>query len=277
MVSAIKEPILSYLVNSFISMKIKLSRPVVFMDLETTGLSLTQDRIVEIAMLKVNPDGTKVKKRKLINPEKPIPPEVTAIHGISDEMVKDAPIFKVAANEIKQFMDGSDLAGYNSNKFDWPLLMEEFLRCGLDFDITDRKLLDVQRIYHVMEPRNLSAAYKFYCDQILENAHSAEADVNATWEVFEAQIQKYDQLGDTIESVLQQIGEDEIIDFARRFIMENGKEVFNFGKHKGKVVEDVLKNEPSYYDWMMKSDFAMHTKQKLTEILNRAILKHRSN
>jgi len=251
--------------------------PVVFMDLETTGLSLTQDRIVEIAMLKVNPDGSQVKKRKLINPEKPIPPEVTAIHGISDEMVKDAPIFKVAANEIKQFMDGCDLAGYNSNKFDWPLLMEEFLRCGLDFEITDRKLLDVQRIYHVMEPRNLSAAYKFYCDQTLENAHSAEADVNATWEVFEAQIQKYDQLGNTIESVLQQIGEDEIIDFARRFVMENGKAVFNFGKHKGKVVEDVLKNEPSYYDWMMKSDFAMHTKQKLTEILNRAILKHRSN
>ena len=258
-------------------MKIRLIMPVVFMDLETTGLSLTQDRIVEIAMLKVNPDGSQVKKRKLINPEKPIPPEVTAIHGISDEMVKDAPIFKVAANEIKQFMDGCDLAGYNSNKFDWPLLMEEFLRCGLDFEITDRKLLDVQRIYHVMEPRNLSAAYKFYCDQTLENAHSAEADVNATWEVFEAQIQKYDQLGNTIESVLQQIGEDEIIDFARRFVMENGKAVFNFGKHKGKVVEDVLKNEPSYYDWMMKSDFAMHTKQKLTEILNRAILKHRSN
>jgi DNA polymerase-3 subunit epsilon len=258
-------------------MKIRLNKPVVFMDLETTGLSLTQDRIVEIAMLKVNPDGTQVKKRKLINPEKPIPPEVTAIHGISDEMVKDAPIFKVAANEIKQFMDGADLGGYNSNKFDWPLLMEEFLRCGLDFDISNRKLLDVQKIYHVMEPRNLSAAYKFYCDQTLENAHSAEADVNATWEVFEAQIQKYDQLGNTIESVLQQIGEDEIIDFARRFIMENGKEVFNFGKHKGKVVEDVLRNEPSYYDWMMKSDFAMHTKQKLTEILNRAILKHRAN
>ena len=258
-------------------MKIRLNKPVVFMDLETTGLSLTQDRIVEIAMLKVNPDGTQVKKRKLINPEKPIPPEVTAIHGISDEMVKDAPIFRVAANEIKQFMDGADLGGYNSNKFDWPLLMEEFLRCGLEFDISDRKLLDVQKIYHVMEPRNLSAAYKFYCDQTLENAHSAEADVNATWEVFEAQIQKYDQLGDTIESVLQQIGEDEIIDFARRFVMENGKPVFNFGKHKGKVVEDVLKNEPSYYDWMMKSDFAMHTKQKLTEILNKAILKHRAN
>ena len=247
------------------------------MDLETTGLSLTQDRIVEIAMLKVNPDGTQVKKRKLINPEKPIPPEVTAIHGISDEMVKDAPIFRVAANEIKQFMDGADLGGYNSNKFDWPLLMEEFLRCGLDFDITDRKLLDVQKIYHVMEPRNLSAAYKFYCGQTLENAHSAEADVNATWEVFEAQIQKYDQLGSTIESVLQQIGEDEIVDFGRRFVMENGKPIFNFGKHKGKAVEDVLKNEPSYYDWMMKSDFAMHTKQKLTEILNRAILKHRAN
>ena len=258
-------------------MKITLIRPIVFMDLETTGLSLTQDRIVEIAMLKVNPDGSNVKKRKLINPEMPIPPEVTAIHGITNEMVKDAPIFKVAANEIKQFMEGSDLAGYNSNKFDWPLLMEEFLRCGLEFDITGRKMLDVQKIYHVMEPRTLSAAYKFYCDQVLENAHSAESDVNATWEVFEAQIQKYEQLGNTIQSVLQQIGEDEIVDFARRIIIENGKEIFNFGKHKGKVVEDVLKNEPSYYDWMMKNDFAMHTKQKLTEILNRAILKHRGN
>ena len=247
------------------------------MDLETTGLSLTQDRVVEIALLKVNPDGTEVKKRKLINPERPIPAEVTAIHGITDEMVKDAPTFKVAANEIKQFLEGCDLAGYNSNKFDWPLLMEEFLRCGQDFDIKGKKFLDVQKIFHVMEPRNLAAAYKFYCDQTLENAHSAEADVNATWQVFESQIQRYSQLGETIDSILQYIGEDELVDFARRMIMDNGKEVFNFGKHKGRAVEDVLKNEPSYYDWMMKSDFPMHTKQKLTEILNRAILKQRGH
>lgn len=256
-------------------MNVQLNRPVVFLDLETTGLSLTQDRIVEIAMLKVLPDGTSLKKRKLINPEKPIPAEVSAIHGITDEMVKDAPIFRVAANEIRQFMDNSDLAGYNSNKFDWPLLMEEFLRAGLDFDMTGRKLLDVQKIYHMMEPRNLSAAYKFYCDKDLENAHSAEADVNATWEVFTAQLQKYEKLGNSIESVLQVIGEEEIVDFARRFIMENKRETFNFGKHKGKAVEDVLIHEPSYYDWMMKSDFAMHTKQKLTEIFSRTMLKNR--
>ena len=244
-------------------MNIQLSRPIVFLDLETTGLSLTQDRIVEIAMLKVSPDGTSIKKRKLINPEKPIPAEIIAIHGITNEMVKDAPTFKQAAND-------------KSNKFDWPLLMEEFLKAGMEFDILGRKLLDVQKIYHLMEPRNLAAAYKFYCNQLLENAHSAEADVNATWEVFEAQLQKYDKLGNTIESVLQYIGEDEIVDFARRIIIENGKEVFNFGKHKGKRVEDVLKNEPSYYDWMMKSDFAMHTKQKLTEIFNRTLLKQRN-
>ncbi len=258
-------------------MKIRLTKPVVFMDLETTGLSLTQDRIVEIAMLKVNPDGTQLKKRKLINPERPIPAEVTAIHGITDEMVKDAPIFKVAANEIRQFIEGADLAGYNSNKFDWPLLMEEFLRCGQEFDIKGRKLLDVQKIFHVMEPRTLSAAYKFYCDQVLDNAHSADADVSATWEVFEAQLNRYDQLGSSIESVMQVIGEEEIVDFARRMVMENGREIFNFGKHKGKLVEDVLKSEPSYYDWMMKSDFAMHTKMKLTEILNRTILKNRNS
>jgi DNA polymerase-3 subunit epsilon len=257
-------------------MNINLIRPIVFLDLETTGLSLTQDRIVEIAMLKVLPDGTSIKKRKLINPEKPIPEEIIAIHGITNEMVKDAPTFKQSANEIRQFMEGSDLAGYNSNKFDWPLLMEEFLKAGQEFDIVGRKLLDVQKIYHQMEPRNLSAAYKFYCDQVLENAHSAEADVDATWEVFEAQLKKYDRLGNTIESVLQCIGEEEIVDFARRIVLENGKEVFNFGKHKGRKVEDVLKNEPSYYDWMMKSDFAMHTKQKLTEIFNRTLLKQRN-
>ncbi len=255
-------------------MNVQLNRPVVFLDLETTGLSLTQDRIVEIAMLKVMPDGTSQKKRKLINPEKKIPAEVSAIHGITDEMVKDAPLFKVAANEIRQFMDNADLAGYNSNKFDWPLLMEEFLRAGLDFDMTGRKLLDVQKIYHMMEPRTLSAAYKFYCDKELENAHSAEADVNATWEVFKSQLQKYEKLGNTIESVMQFIGEEEIVDFARRIVMENGKETFNFGKHKGKTVEYILMNEPSYYDWMMKSDFAMHTKQKLTEIFSRTMLKN---
>lgn len=254
-------------------MQIILQKPLVFLDLETTGLSFTQDRIVEIAMLKISVDGSRLMKRKLINPEMPIPKEVSEIHGITDDMVKDAPTFKQAANEIRQFLEGSDLGGYNSNKFDWPLLVEEFLRAGLTFETEGRKLVDVQKIYHMMEPRNLSAAYKFYCDKDLENAHSAETDVNATWEVFLAQIDKYSSLGNSVESVLKVIGEEQIVDFARRMVMENGREVFNFGKHKGKLVEDVLRIEPSYYDWMMKNDFALHTKQKLTEIFNRTMLK----
>ncbi|MFN5423705.1 MAG: exonuclease domain-containing protein [bacterium] len=257
-------------------MNFKLLRPIVFLDLETTGLSLSQDRIVEIAMLKVSPDGSNQMKRRLINPERPISPESSEIHGITDEMVKDAPVFKQVANEIKQFMENVDLGGYNSNKFDWPLLAEEFLRAGLEFDLTGRKLLDVQKIYHHMEPRNLSAAYRFYCDKNLENAHSAETDVNATWEVFKAQLSRYEQLGDSLESVLKIVGEEELVDFPRRMIMVNGREVFNFGKHKGRAVEDVLRNEPSYYDWVMKSDFALHTKLKLTEIFNRTMLIQKS-
>lgn len=253
-------------------MKIKLTRPIVFLDLETTGLSLSQDRIVEIALLRVSPDGTSQMKRRLVNPERPISPESSAIHGITDEMIKDAPVFKQVANEIRQFMDNADLGGYNSNKFDWPLLAEEFLRAGLDFDLSGRRMLDVQKIYHYMEPRNLSAAYKFYCDKNLDNAHSAETDISATWEVFQAQLNKYEQLGDSVESVLKIVGEEEIVDFPRRMVMDNGREVFNFGKHKGKAVEDVLKTEPSYYDWVMKSDFALHTKLKLTEIFNRTML-----
>lgn len=253
-------------------MNIELLRPIVFLDLETTGLSLTQDRVVEIAMLKVSANGSRQMKRRLINPEKPIPAEVSAIHGITDEMVKDAPTFKQVANEIRQYLEGADLGGYNSNKFDWPLLAEEFLRAGLEFDIQGKRLLDVQKIYHQMEPRTLSAAYKFYCEKDLENAHSAEIDINATLEVFLAQINKYPQLGNSIDTVMKVIGEEPIVDFARRMVIENGKEIFNFGKHKGKVVVDVLKTEPSYYDWMMKSEFALHTKLKLTEIFNRVML-----
>jgi DNA polymerase III subunit epsilon len=188
-------------------------------------------------------------------------------------MVKDAPAFKQIANETRQFLENCDLAGYNSNRFDWPMLMEEFLRAGLDFDVTGRRLIDVQRIFHQMEPRTLSAAYKFYCNKSLEDAHSAEADAVATWQVFEAQLLKYENLGNTVESVMKAVGEEQIVDFARRFIMEKGVEIFNFGKHKGRPVADVLKAEPQYYDWMMKGDFPMHTKQKLTEILNRALLK----
>ena len=254
-------------------MPLQLTRPLAFIDLETTGVNLAIDRIVEIAIVKISNDGTRLVKRKLINPLIPIPKASSDIHGITNEMVKDAPTFKQVANEYKQFLENSDLAGYNSNRFDLPMLMEEFLRAGLEFNITDRKLVDVQRIYHMLEPRTLSAALKFYCDKNLDNAHSAEADAAATPDIVQAQIEKYTQLGSTVESIIQFIGEEEIVDFARRFIMENGVEIFNFGKHKGRPVSDVLKSEPQYYDWMMKGDFPMHTKQKLTEILNRTLLK----
>jgi DNA polymerase-3 subunit epsilon len=254
-------------------MKLQLTRPICFLDLETTGINVSTDKIVEIALVKINTDGTQVIKRKLINPEMPIPKASSDIHGITDEMVKDAPSFKQVANEVKQFIDGADLAGYNSNRFDIPMLNEEFLRAGIAVDIESRKLLDVQKVFHMMEQRTLTAAYKFYCHKNLEDAHSAEADAVATWEILEAQVDKYPQMGNTVDSIVKFTGEDQIVDFARRFIIENGVEVFNFGKHKGKPVTQVLKEEPQYYDWMMKGDFALHTKQKLTEILNRTILK----
>lgn len=253
-------------------MRLQLTRPICFIDLETTGINVSTDKIVEIAIVKILPDGTKQVKRKLVNPEMAIPKAVSEIHGISDEMVKEAPTFKQIANEIKQFIELSDLAGYNSNRFDIPMLNEEFLRAGISVDIESRKLLDVQKVYHMMEQRTLSAAYKFYCNKNLEDAHSAEADATATWEVLEAQLEKYPQIGATVESVVKFTGEDQIVDFARRFIFENGVEIFNFGKHKGKPVTQVLKEEPQYYDWMMKGDFALHTKQKLTEMLNKAML-----
>jgi DNA polymerase-3 subunit epsilon len=188
-------------------------------------------------------------------------------------MVKDAPAFKDIANETRQFLDLCDLAGYNSNRFDWPLLMEEFLRSGLDFDVSQRRMVDVQKIFHIMEPRTLSAAYKFYCSKTLDGAHSAEVDAQATWEVLNAQVERYPQLGNTLESVINCIGDEPMVDFARRFVMEKGVEIFNFGKHKGRPVADVLRAEPQYYDWMMKGDFPMHTKQKLSEIFNRTLLK----
>jgi DNA polymerase-3 subunit epsilon len=254
-------------------MNLQLSRPICFLDLETTGINVSTDKIVEIAIVKISPDGSQVIKRKLINPEMPIPKSASDIHGISDEMVKDAPTFKSVANEIKQFIEGADLAGYNSNRFDIPMLNEEFLRAGVSVDVESRKLLDVQKVFHMMEQRTLTAAYKFYCQKNLDDAHSAEADAVATWEVLEAQLLKYPQIGNTVEAIVKFTGEDQIVDFARRFVIENGVEVFNFGKHKGKPVTQVLKEEPQYYDWMMKGDFALHTKQKLTEILNRSVLK----
>ncbi|MFM7839242.1 MAG: exonuclease domain-containing protein [Chitinophagaceae bacterium] len=252
---------------------LRLHKPLVFIDLETTGINLGTDRIIEIALVKISPDGQRVVKRKLLNPEIPIPAASSAVHGITDAMVRDAPTFKQVANEIKQFIEGCDLAGYNSNRFDLPLLVEEFLRAGQTFDLVGRKLLDIQRIFHTMEQRTLSAAYKFYCNKNLEGAHGAEVDALATCEILEAQLTRYPQLGEELESILKVIGEEEIVDFARRFVMEKGVEVFNFGKHKGRPVTEVLRTEPQYYDWMMRGDFPLHTKQKLTEILNRTLVK----
>ena len=254
-------------------MPLQLTRPLVFIDLETTGTNLSTDRIVEIAIVKISTDGTKSIKQKFINPQMPIPKSSTEIHGITDDKVKDAPTFKQVANELKQFIDDADFSGYNSNRFDVPMLMEEFLRAGLEIDMINRRMLDVQHIFHMMEKRTLGAAYKFYCEKELEGAHSAEADAAATWEILEAQLIRYQHLGNTLDTILQFTGEEKYIDFSRRFIMENDVEVFNFGKHKGRPVSEVLKAEPQYYDWMMKGDFSLHTKQKLTEILNRTLLK----
>jgi DNA polymerase-3 subunit epsilon len=254
-------------------MPLKLARPIVFIDLETTGINLATDRVIEIAIVKISPEKEKQVKHKIVNPQIPIPKTASDIHGITDEHVKDKPTFKEVANELKQFIDNADLSGYNSNRFDIPLLMEEFLRAGIDLDMNNRRLLDVQQIFHMMEKRTLGAAYKFYCEKELIEAHSAEADATATWEILEAQLMRYGHLGETLETILQFTGEEKYVDFARRFVMDNDVEVFNFGKHKGRAVCEVLKAEPQYYDWMMKGDFPLHTKQKLTEILNRTLLK----
>ena len=254
-------------------MKLKLTRPIAFIDLETTGINITTDRIVELAIVKISPDGSKLVKRKLVNPLMPIPESSSVIHGITDEMVKDAPSFKQISNEVKQFIEGADLGGYNSNRFDIPMLLEEFLRAGIEYSVDGKRLVDVQKIFHMMEQRTLSAAYKFYCSKTLEGAHGAEADATATWEVLEAQLERYPQIGDSVESIVKFTGEDDIVDFARRFVKDKGIEVFNFGKHKGKPVAQVLREEPQYYDWMMKGDFPINTKQKLTEILNKTLFK----
>ncbi|MGZ5189702.1 MAG: exodeoxyribonuclease X C-terminal domain-containing protein, partial [Flavisolibacter sp.] len=194
--------------------------------------------------------------------------------GITDEMVKDAPPFKQAAHGIKQFLDGCDLACYNAYRLDIPILIEEFIRAEVDFDMKGRKVIDVQKIFHQMEQRTLTAAYKFYCQKTLDGAHGAEVDASATAEILNAQVERYPQLGQSVDSIIKAVGEDSIIDFARRFIYDDkGVELFNFGKHKGRSVAEVLKAEPQYYDWMMKGEFPMNTKQKLTEMYTRIMLK----
>jgi DNA polymerase-3 subunit epsilon len=253
---------------------LQLSRPLAFIDIEATGTNVSTDRIVEIAIVKHLPDGTRTVKRKIVNPQMPIPQVCVDIHGITDEMVKDAPVFKAAAQEIRQFLDGCDLACYNAYRLDIPLMMEEFLRAEVDFEMKGRKIVDVQKIFYQMEQRTLTAAYRFYCNKELEGAHGAEADAAATAEILNAQLERYPELGKTIDSIFKSIGEENIIDYARRFIFnDKGEECFNFGKHKGRTVADVLKSEPQYYDWMMRGEFPMNTKQKLTEIYTRAMLK----
>ena len=253
---------------------LQLKKPLAFIDIEATGSNVTTDRIVEIAIVKVMPDGNRTVKRKILNPGIPIEQTSIDIHGITNEMVKDAPTFKQAAQEIKQFLDGCDLSFYNAFRLDMPMLMEEFIRADVEFDMKNRRIIDVQKIYHMMEQRTLSAAYKFYCNKTLEGAHGAEVDAAATAEILSAQLERYPQLGNTVESVFKVIGDETVIDFARRFVVnDKGEEVFNFGKHKGRPVMDVLKAEPQYYDWMMKGEFPMNTKQKLTEIYTRYMLK----
>ena len=251
-------------------MNIELSKPLAFFDIESTGINPATDRIVELAIIKISPSGEKSRFRRLINPDMPIPKEASDIHGITDEMVKDAPLFKEIAAEVNTFLENCDLGGYNSNRFDVPLLVEEFLRAGEPFSIRERRLLDVQKIYHKMEPRTLSAAYQFYCGSNLEDAHSAEADVTATWEVLEAQIQRYPTIGKNLDSILQFTGEDRIVDMARRFVYKGDEIVFNFGKYKGEPAHKVFRMEPQYYDWMMRGDFPLHTKQVISEIFREA-------
>ncbi len=249
-------------------MQLNLKNPLVFFDLETTGINIVKDRIVEISILKVYPNGKEEIKSRRINPEQPIPAEATAIHGITDEDVKDCPTFKQVAKSLADILEGCDLAGFNSSRFDVPLLAEEFLRAGIDFDMRKRKFVDVQIIFHKKEQRTLEAAYKFYCDKELENAHSAEADTLATYEVLKAQLDRYPDLVNDIAVLSQEYSSfNDNVDLAGRMVYdENGVEVFNFGKHKGKPVVEVLRNEPSYYSWMMDGDFPLNTKQILTKI-----------
>jgi DNA polymerase-3 subunit epsilon len=253
-------------------MQIHLKRPLIVFDLETTGISISTDRIIEMCTIKVFPDGKEEIKTQRFNPEMPIPPQSTAIHGIKDEDVAHAPKFSEKAKEIAEYLKGCDFAGFNSNKFDFPMLVEEFLRAGIDFDTENRKFIDVQRIFHTMEQRNLVAAYKFYCNKELTNAHSAEADTTATLEVLKAQLERYENLKNDIDYLHAFSGQSSNVDLAGRMVYDDkGRELFNFGKHKGKPVTDVLKAEPSYYEWMMQGDFPLDTKRRLTMIKLRNI------
>lgn len=261
-------------------MQLNLSRPLAFFDLETTGISVGSDRIVEICILKVMPDNSTEILTKRVNPTIPIPLFNSRIHGIYDKDVADCPTFKELAPQLAQFIGNSDLAGFNSNKFDVPLLVEEFLRADVDFDLKNRRLIDVQNIFHLMEPRNLAAAVKFYCNKPLENAHSAKADTVATYEIFKAQLERYKdtQIEDSTGKLFTPVQNDvqvlseltartKNVDLMGRIVFnDKGEEVFNFGKHKDKAVKEVFEKEPSYYTWMMNGDFPLYTKKVITQI-----------
>jgi DNA polymerase III subunit epsilon len=248
-------------------MKLNLKKSLAFFDLETTGIDVGKDRIVEISILKINPNQSQETKTLRFNPEMHIPEEATRIHGISDEDVKDAPIFKHEAKNIAKFIEGCDLAGYNSNKFDIPLLAEEFLRADVDFSIKHRNFIDVQVIFHKKEQRTLSAAYKFYCNKDLENAHSASADIFATYEVLLSQLDMYNDLENDVETLSNFSYHKKNADLVGRIVFdEQGREIFNFGKYNGKLVEEVFAKDQGYYGWMMNADFPLYTKKILTEI-----------
>ena len=253
-------------------MQLNLKNPLVFFDLETTGVNIVKDRIIEISFVKVCPNGQEICKTRRINPGMPIPPESTAIHGITDEDVKDCHTFKEIAKSLAAQIKGCDLAGYNSNRFDIPLLAEEFIRAGVDIDLNRRKFVDVQTIYHKMEQRTLAAAYKFYCNKDLNNAHTAEADTMATYEVLKAQLDRYPELQNDIDFLSKYSSYNNNVDFAGRMIYnDKGEEVFNFGKYKGQLVTDVLRRDPNYYEWIINGDFALNTKKILTEIKLRGL------
>ncbi|MBL7812800.1 MAG: 3'-5' exonuclease [Bacteroidetes bacterium] len=248
-------------------MKLQLKRPLVIFDLETTGINPSQDRIVEICLLKVFPDGREEIRTYRVNPGIPISAGAMEIHGITDADVADKPSFKELSQEFHNFLKDCDFGGFNSNKFDFPLLVEEFYRAGIEFEVDKRRFIDAQRIFHFKEPRNLKAAYKFYCDRDLENAHSAEADTVATWEILKAQLEKYEDIPHDLDGLHRMSGQNNLADLAGRLILNSSGEVlFNFGKHKGRPVKTVLKDEPGYYNWMMDGDFPQQTKNVLTRI-----------
>lgn len=246
---------------------LSLTRPLVFFDIESTGLNVGTDRIVELALLKIDPSGNKTLKVYRVNPGMPIPPEATRIHGIIDEDVKDSPLFSAIAGEVAALIRGCDLGGYNSDKFDIPMLAEEFARADYDIDLKENKFVDVQAIFFQKEPRHLAAAYKFYCNKDLVAAHSAKADVEATWEILQAQLDRYPDLDRNVDSLSSFGQASRFVDFAGRIILDDrGDEVFNFGRYKGQKVIDVFRRDRSYYNWILDGDFPAYTKRVVTRI-----------